>query len=218
MVERGVRILIVDDEDAIRALVKCALSGPGRQIFDANCAKAAIALADAHGPFDLLVSDIIMPGMDGIDLACALHSRGNASAFLLISGYCDGPELRRRMEGIEGCEFLSKPFTVPELVRVVRGILPQMPVRAAAVHEHRPRHGLRGARTPADRMTALRRLAARLARERELLIAEAEDSSRRSRWIYSQLGRQYELLCKTQVKLEHHQAMVKYCFGILGDR
>lgn len=127
------RILIVDDEATIRALLKCAIAAPGVDLLEADCAEAALDRADGQQPFDLVITDILMPGMDGVDLARHLRDRGHARKFLFISGFCDLESLEDRVNEFHS-RFLTKPFSIPELVRVVRNLLddPQAtPVRRA---------------------------------------------------------------------------------------
>ena len=116
------RILIVDDEATIRALLRCAVAAPGVQLFEADCAERALEAAAAHAPFDLVITDVLMPGMDGVDLALRLHADQYAAKFLFISGFCDSQALEGRIRGLSS-SFLAKPFSIPELIRVVHGFL-----------------------------------------------------------------------------------------------
>jgi DNA-binding NtrC family response regulator len=116
------RILIVDDEATIRALLKCAVAAPGVALFEADCAEQALDSARWNAPFDLVITDILMPGMDGVDLAARMRAAGNAAKFLFISGCCDPQTLEERVQGLDA-NFLAKPFSIPELIRVVRFML-----------------------------------------------------------------------------------------------
>jgi len=116
------RILIVDDEATIRALLKCAVAAPGMTLFEADCAERALDTARWNAPFDLVITDVLMPGMDGVDLATHLLAGGYAARFLFISGYCDLESLEGRLNGLDA-SFLPKPFSIPELIRVVRLML-----------------------------------------------------------------------------------------------
>jgi DNA-binding NtrC family response regulator len=118
------RILIVDDEATIRALLKCAVAAPGVSLFEADCAEQALDSARGNAPFDLVITDVLMPGMDGVDLAARLRADGDAAKFLFISGYCDLESLENRLHGLDA-SFLAKPFSIPELLRVVRCMLEQ---------------------------------------------------------------------------------------------
>ncbi len=132
-----VRILIVDDEATIRALLKCAVAGPGVDLFEADSAERALEMAVLQAPFDLVITDILMPGMDGVELAGRMRAQGYAGKFLFISGFCDLQSLEKRIRGFHA-RFLAKPFSIPELVRMVRILLGErnvQPLRMPA-----PRH------------------------------------------------------------------------------
>lgn len=136
----GIRILVVDDEATIRALLKCAVAAPGVQLFDADCAEKALEAAAQNAPFDLVITDVMMPGIDGVELANRLRAAGQATKFLFISGYCDVTALTDRIAGLHA-NFLGKPFNIPELVRVVHAMLTEapgeprpLPVRRRASH------------------------------------------------------------------------------------
>jgi DNA-binding NtrC family response regulator len=134
------RILIVDDEATIRALLKCAVAAPGTALFEADCAEVALDSARGNAPFDLVITDVLMPGMDGVDLAARLRAAGHAGKFLFISGYCDLESLADRLRGLNA-SFLAKPFSIPELIRVVRGMLDdQLTVRQPARRRRQASH------------------------------------------------------------------------------
>ena len=123
------RILIVDDEATIRALLKCAVAAPGMSLFEADCAEHALEFAADNAPFDLVITDVLMPGMDGVDLAHRLHAERRADRFLFVSGYCDRQSIDARVRDLE-FHFLGKPFSIPELIRVVRHMLAGCPPAA----------------------------------------------------------------------------------------
>ncbi len=114
--------MIVDDEATIRALLTCAVAAPGIEVCEAQCAEEALERAASQPPFDLVITDVMMPGMDGLDLAARLHSAGHAAKFLFISGFCDLAGMEDRVGGLQA-QFLAKPFSIPELVRTVHGLL-----------------------------------------------------------------------------------------------
>ncbi len=114
------KILIVDDEVAIRGLLKCAVGGPEIDFFEADSAEGALAFAMENPPFDLVITDVFMKGMNGIDMARRLRDGGHAAKFLFLSGYCD---LNLTDAGVEedfDARFLAKPFALTELLSTVR--------------------------------------------------------------------------------------------------
>jgi CheY-like chemotaxis protein len=109
------RILIAEDEASVRSLVLRALELDGHQVVEAaDGAEALESLNRAEGAFDLLLSDIKMPVMDGIALALAAARDYPKLAILLMTGYADQ---RERAHGLEGLVHgvIAKPFTVAEI-------------------------------------------------------------------------------------------------------
>jgi len=113
------RILIAEDEDAIRGLVARALLQDGHDIMTANDgAEALDVLAREHGAFELLLTDIRMPVMDGIALALAAARDHPDITILLMTGYADQ---RERASGLNMLihDVITKPFTLAEIRGVV---------------------------------------------------------------------------------------------------
>jgi CheY-like chemotaxis protein len=109
------RILIAEDEASVRALVTRALEMDGHDVAEAaDGAEALEALGRARGGFDLLLTDIKMPIMDGIALALAAARDFPKLKIVLMTGYADQ---RERASGLEGLvnAVLAKPFTVAEI-------------------------------------------------------------------------------------------------------
>lgn len=119
------RILIVDDEPSIRHLLRDAMSGPDVEIILAEDAACALAMAENQGPLELVVTDIYMPGMNGVELAGQLAAHGKATRFIFLSGYYDVRSLGSELTGFRYAAFLEKPFSIPELLRLVRILLTQ---------------------------------------------------------------------------------------------
>ena len=106
------RILIAEDEDSLRHLVARALSLDGHRVMTANDgAEALDLLAREHGGFELLLTDIRMPVMDGIALALAAARDHPQVAILLMTGYADQ---RERAHGLEALihDVIAKPFSL----------------------------------------------------------------------------------------------------------
>jgi two-component system, cell cycle response regulator CpdR len=109
------RILIAEDEEGLRSLVARALSQDGHAVTTANDgAEALDVLEREHGAFELLLTDIRMPIMDGIALALAAARDHPKVAILLMTGYADQ---RERVSGLEAiiCDVIAKPFAVAEI-------------------------------------------------------------------------------------------------------
>ena len=114
------RVLLVEDEAAVRELVERILRRAGFEVISAPDALVAMRTAAEAGPFDLLVSDVVMPGMNGIELARELRATRPDLRVLLISGYTE--EAVGRV-GPDGLDLLSKPFTADELLGRIRQVL-----------------------------------------------------------------------------------------------
>ena len=116
-------ILVAEDEAAVRGLVRDVLEGAGYRLLDADCGAAALEIESSHrGPIHLLLSDVVMPGMSGPELAERFVSARRDARVLLISGYSQNIELGD-VAMRAGVAFLSKPFTPAELLHRVRETL-----------------------------------------------------------------------------------------------
>jgi two-component system, cell cycle response regulator CpdR len=109
------RILVAEDEKAVRSLIARALAQDGHEVLSArDGAEALDILCRASGPLDLLLADIRMPVMDGIALALAAARDHPGLAILLMTAYADQRErafgLDRLIHGV-----ISKPFTLETL-------------------------------------------------------------------------------------------------------
>jgi two-component system cell cycle response regulator CpdR len=114
------RILIAEDEEGIRSLVARALSQDGHLVTTANDgAEALDLLAREQGAFELLLTDIRMPIMDGIALALAAARDHPNVAILLMTGYADQ---RERASGLDALihDVITKPFSLATIRTAVR--------------------------------------------------------------------------------------------------
>ncbi len=114
------RILLVEDEDAVRAFALRALASRGYTVVEANSGESAIEKieADEKG-FDLIISDVVMPEMDGPTLLRELRKRGIDTRFVFVSGY-PGEQFEQDLEGHRGFSFMPKPFSLKQLVEKVK--------------------------------------------------------------------------------------------------
>lgn len=117
------RILIAEDEESLRKLVARALTQDGHEVLACADGGAALdTLTREHGRFDLLLTDIRMPVMDGIALALAASRDYPELTIVLMTGYADQ---RERAHGLEALirDIVTKPFTLGEIRDVVKGAL-----------------------------------------------------------------------------------------------
>lgn len=113
------RVLLVEDEPAVRAFAARALQLRGVQVIEASNGEDAldIALSDPQG-FDLIVSDVIMPGLDGPTWVEAARKTQRDTPVVFMSGYSDEKYTDLR-EQLERCLFLSKPFSLSEFSKAI---------------------------------------------------------------------------------------------------
>lgn len=117
------RVLVVDDDDQVRRVTAEALRRFGYDVLEARGGRDAIAMAKASvPPVALLVSDVVMPELSGVDVVNAIRQEGLAPRVLYVSGY---PEGTVTQHGVipDGVQLLVKPYAVGELLRRVRAIL-----------------------------------------------------------------------------------------------
>jgi CheY-like chemotaxis protein len=119
----GEVILLVEDDEGVRALNKRVLQACGYEVLEASRGDAALRACEAHaGPIDILVTDVVMPGGGGRQLADQLRVLQEHLKVLYVSGYTDDAVLRHGVLHAE-VNFLQKPFTSSALTNKVRNIL-----------------------------------------------------------------------------------------------
>jgi two-component system cell cycle sensor histidine kinase/response regulator CckA len=115
-------ILLVEDDDVVRGLAQVALEQQGYKVLQAGNGTEAVGVVDHHaGPVHLLVTDVVMPGMGGRQLADTLRPRFPVLRVLYASGYTDDAVVRHGIADTDA--FLQKPFTPTTLARKVRSLL-----------------------------------------------------------------------------------------------
>jgi PAS domain S-box-containing protein len=130
-------VLLVEDEDSVRRLAKRVLEAQGYTVLEAiNGADALRIAADYGGVIDLLLSDVVMPGLGGRLLAERLIATRPEIEVLFISGYTDDEILRRGLLE-RGQHLLQKPFTATALAHEVRSLLDAKRRRRSAAHAAR---------------------------------------------------------------------------------
>jgi CheY-like chemotaxis protein len=126
-------ILLVEDDDATRALISDVLKAYDYTILETGDPLQAIVIGERHpGPVHLLFTDVVMPAMRGPALAARLRALRPGIAVLYMSGYTDGTILSRDTIEPPGL-FLQKPFTPAVIVRAVRDALDAATTRLIAV-------------------------------------------------------------------------------------
>jgi PAS domain S-box-containing protein len=115
-------VLVVEDNAAVAEIVCLQLAQRGYTVYAAADGAEALRVCAEHQPIDLLLTDIVMPGMSGPALAAELSARYPRLAVLFMSGYTDDTVVRHRVAE-SGVAFLQKPFTGDELAVKVRRVL-----------------------------------------------------------------------------------------------
>jgi signal transduction histidine kinase/CheY-like chemotaxis protein len=127
---RGERILVVEDDDAVRSYIVDALTRLNFKVTEAADATRALAAA-AGREFDLLLTDVILPGMNGRQLADKLKAERPDMKILFMTGYSRNAIVHQgRLD--PGIHMLQKPVTAAELVRKMRELLGTAPARESA--------------------------------------------------------------------------------------
>jgi len=128
---RRATVLVAEDREVVRTLVVTVLERAGMRVLAAAGGDEALALAGAHeGPLDLLLTDVVMPGLNGDELAARLDEQQPGVRVLYMSGYTEQEALRK--DALAGeIEFIEKPFSPRELVERVSGVLAGEPALRA---------------------------------------------------------------------------------------
>jgi CheY-like chemotaxis protein len=116
-------ILIVDDQETVREVVRLQLEREGYRVLVAGNGAEALKLSQEHsGPIHLLLTDVMMPGMDGSVLAARLATARPETKVLYMSAYTPNVVVHHSVVN-PGTAFLPKPFTQETLLLTVRRIL-----------------------------------------------------------------------------------------------
>jgi CheY-like chemotaxis protein len=124
----GKTVLVVDDHDATRQTIARMLEAGGFTVRQASSASEALQrLATERDEIDLVLSDVTMPGMSGIDLSYQIRERYPTVPVAIVSG--DVSELERSIIGRADVPFIKKPFHAESLYSAVREAMRQQPER-----------------------------------------------------------------------------------------
>jgi two-component system cell cycle sensor histidine kinase/response regulator CckA len=117
----GEHILLVDDEDTVRRVTGRLLEKLGYEVTTAADGAEALDLLESAGPFDLVLTDVVMPGMTGIEMADQIREIRPAQRILFTSGYTTREY--GRAPGQPPRPFMPKPFSMADLAENVRRVL-----------------------------------------------------------------------------------------------
>lgn len=117
-------VIVVDDDETVRRVLQLSLTRAGFRVVVAEHGLHALALFDAEpeGAVDLVLTDVVMPEMDGVVLAERLLARRPPPRLMFMSGYVHDPDRLDRVLG-RPAPFMSKPFDVDELAARIRAEL-----------------------------------------------------------------------------------------------
>jgi PAS domain S-box-containing protein len=118
----GERVLLVEDDTALRNIASRVLNRAGYDVRMAHNGREALAMLDAGAAFDLVIADMVMPEMSGGQLVAILRERYPAVRLVLMSGYTPDVLMRRGLAS-DAMAFLEKPFTPDQLAAIVRRVL-----------------------------------------------------------------------------------------------
>jgi PAS domain S-box-containing protein len=127
---RGGTILVVEDEPAVRGLLSAVLQKAGYKLHEASSGAEALAQIDRIPKLDLLVTDVIMPEMTGVEVARRIVQLRPGTPVLYMSGYAD--EVLQHEDVVAGSSFLQKPFRPDVLMSKVRDIVEGVTATARA--------------------------------------------------------------------------------------
>jgi CheY-like chemotaxis protein len=116
-------VLVVEDEASVLRLVRRVLEGEGLVVLSAQDAEEALLLTSQHGGvIDLLLTDVVMPGLNGLELAQRVMAERPQLRVLFMSGYADHAVVQRDIIDA-GRPFLQKPFAPDRLLARVKEVL-----------------------------------------------------------------------------------------------
>jgi two-component system cell cycle sensor histidine kinase/response regulator CckA len=121
-------VLLVEDEDAVRAFGSRALRNKGYNVLEANSGEQALeVLRDSAEQIDLLITDVVMPKVDGPTLVKTVRESHPDLKVIFISGYTED-NFRQKLGEDEGIHFLPKPFSLKQLAAKVKEVMSSQPV------------------------------------------------------------------------------------------
>jgi two-component system KDP operon response regulator KdpE len=128
------RVLVVDDEPQIRRIMRSTLTGAGYEVDDAKTGEEALAKVREFRP-DLVLLDINMPGMGGLAACRAIRGDANVAIIMLTVHNTEAAKVEALDAGAD--DFVTKPFSTPELLARIRAALRRVPVGPSAASRFR---------------------------------------------------------------------------------
>ncbi|WP_455374179.1 response regulator [Limibacillus halophilus] len=122
MTETAVRILLVEDEPGVAETVVDLIEMLGYQVKLTDSGERALELLQGEGPFDLLISDVVMPGISGIELATAARRDRPGLSVILTSGF-SAASLEKSRQNLSEFVFLHKPYSLSDLSRSIQACI-----------------------------------------------------------------------------------------------
>jgi CheY-like chemotaxis protein len=113
---RGLTILLVDDDNAVREVTRATLEELGYKVLEAGSGGAALDLIEREPKIDLMIADFAMPGMNGAEVARLAQAKRPTLPFLFVTGFAD----RTALAGVGEARIISKPFIDDEFAHKVR--------------------------------------------------------------------------------------------------
>lgn len=121
-------ILVVDDEEGARELFYTILSGEGYTVTLANDGSSALEQLRT-GPFDLVITDIKMPNMDGLQLLQEMRRTGSKTDVIMVTAYGEVETYLKAMS-LGAAEYINKPIRIKELKRIVHKVVSEKQQRS----------------------------------------------------------------------------------------
>ena len=125
---RGERLLLVEDEPLVRKLFEQLLTRAGYQVSSSLSSDSALELVKGSRPFNIIVTDVVMPGLSGPQLAARIEEACGITPTIFMSGYTEDPAMRASALKPHQ-RFMSKPFAPEELLTAIRALLAKSPQR-----------------------------------------------------------------------------------------
>ncbi len=116
--DKEIKILLVEDEDSVRMFASRALRGKGYSVTESDCGESALKVLEEKTDFDLVITDMMMPGIDGLSLTKIIKEKISGIKVILVSGYSEDIA-KGKLGDVDNVSFLAKPFSLKDLISKV---------------------------------------------------------------------------------------------------